>query len=65
MDILGYLPKLKRGLELAFIAHFLHVFFDTNVLYSILHQLTKFQCHIFVPCQDIKQNVFLSSYLDN
>ena len=24
----------------------------------------KFQCHIFFPSQDIKQNVLLSSYLD-
>ena len=34
-----YLTKLKRGLELAFGAHFLHGFY-------ILYQLTKFQPHI-------------------
>ena len=27
MDVLGYLPKLKRGLELAFAAHFPYDFF--------------------------------------
>ena len=26
---------------------------------------SKFQCHTFFPSQDIKQNVLLSSYLDN
>ena len=39
--------------------------FHTSVPYLILYQLTKFQCHIFFLSQDIKQNVLLSSYLDN
>ena len=52
--------KIKRGVELAFGAHFLHVFFNTNAPYLILCQLTE-----FLPSQDIKQNVLLSSYLDN
>ena len=31
-----------------------------------MHYLwTKFQSHTFFPSQDIKQNVLLSSYLDN
>ena len=55
MAILGYLPKLKRGLELAFGALFLRVFF-------LIQMFFKFQCHIFFPSQDIKQNVLLSSY---
>ena len=38
-------------------------FFHTNAPDLILYQLTKFQRHIFL--QDIKQNVLLSSYLDN
>ena len=62
MAVLGYLPKLKRGLVLAFGAHFLHNFFK-NVPYLILYQWTKFQCHTFFSSQDIKQNVLLSSYL--
>ena len=36
--------------------------FRTNVPYLILYQLTKFQRHIFYPCQDITQNVLLSSW---
>ena len=61
MAVLGYLAKLKRGLRLAFGAHFLHDFFHKNVPYLILYQWTKFQCHIFFPSQGIKQNVLLSS----
>ena len=65
MAILGYLPKLKSSLELAFGAYFLHDFFYTNSPYLVLYQWTKFQCHVFFTSQDIKQNVLLSSYLDN
>ena len=43
MAVLGYLPKLKSGLELAFGADFLAWFFHTNAPYLILYQLTKFQ----------------------
>ena len=56
MGILVYLPKLKRGLGIAFGAHFHYV---------ILYQLTKFQCHIFFTSQDTKQTVLLSSYFDS
>ena len=62
MAVLGYSPKLKRGLRLGFGAHFLHDFHE-NVPYLILYKWTKFQCHIFFPSHDIKQNVLLSSYL--
>ena len=41
MAVLGYLPKLKRGLGLAF---------GTNIPYLILYQVTK-----FFPSQDLKQ----------
>ena len=51
MDVLVYLPKLKRGLGPAFGKH--------------LYLWTKFQFHTFFPCQDIKQNALLSSYFDN
>ena len=59
-----YLPKSRRGLQLTFVAHFLHDK-SKNILYLILYQLTKFQCHTFFPFQDIKQNVLLNSHLDN
>ena len=66
MTVLGYLPKLKRILRLPCDAHFLYGFFQKkNVTYLILYLWIKFQCHIFFPSQDIKQNVLLSSYLDN
>ena len=65
MAVLGYLPELKKGLGIAFGAHFLHDFFHKNVPYLILYQWTKFQCHTFFPSQDMKQNVFSSSYLDS
>ena len=58
MTVLGYLAKLKRGLGLAFEAHF-----HKNVPYLILYQWTRFQCHTLLIFQDIKQNVLLSSYL--
>ena len=61
MSLLGYLPKLKMRLGLAFGAYFIH----KNVSYSVLHQLAKFKCQNFFSSQDIKQNVLLSSYLDN
>ena len=61
MAVLGYLPKLKRDLGLAFGAHFRHKYLHKNVPYLILYQWKKFQCHTFFPSQDIKQNVLLSS----
>ena len=65
MAVLGYLEKLKRGLELAFGAHFLHDFSIKNVPYLTLYQWTKFQCHTLFLSQDIKQNVLSSSSLDS
>ena len=47
------------------VGYFLSCFFHKNVSYLIPYQLTKFHCHIFFSSQDIKQNVLLSSYLDN
>ena len=55
-----------RGLGLAFAAHFLHDFSKKMFFICSLTDLwTKFQCQTFFPSQDVKQNVFLSSYLDN
>ena len=65
MSALGYLTKLKRGIGLTLGVHFLHDFFHQNILYLILYQWTKFQCHTLFLSQDIKQNVLLSPCLDS
>ena len=67
MAVLDYLPKLKRGLGLAFGGHFLQDFSIKMfyVPYPILYWLIKFQCNAFFSSQDIKQNVLLSSCLGN
>ena len=65
MGVLGFSAKSKRGLGLAFGAHFLHEFSIKNVTYLILYQLIKFQCHTIFLSQDIKQNALLNSYLDS
>ena len=62
--VLSYLLKLKKDLGLAFMQIFCMIF-PKNVLYLILYQWPKFQCHTFFPSQDIKQNMLLSSYLDS
>ena len=58
MVVLGYLPELKRGLGLAFCAHFLHVFFHKNNLYLMLYQWAEFQCHTFFRSLNMKQNCY-------
>ena len=63
MAILGYLPNLKRGLGLAFGAHFWYCF--SIKMFLNTQSIDKVQCYILFPSQDIKQNVLLSSYLDN
>ena len=65
MAVLGYLPKLKGGLKLAFGAYFLHDFSIKMFFYLILYEWAKFQCHTSFPSQDIKQNVLLSFYIDS
>ena len=57
MAVLCYLPKLKRGLGLAFGEHFRDDFSTKMFLILILYQWTKFKCHTFFPSQDVKQNV--------
>ena len=52
MAALGYLSKLKTSLGLVF-------------PYLILYQWIKFECLTFFLSDDIKQNLLLSSYLDN
>ena len=60
----GLFSKKGSGASLwcTFSAWFLHL----NFPYLILHQWwTKFQCHTLFLSQHIKQNVLLSSHLDN
>ena len=47
MAALGYLPKLKKGLRLAFGAHLLHDFSIKMFLINTQRFDTKFQCHPF------------------
>ena len=63
MAVLGYLPKLKRGLGLAFGAYFLYDFSLQMFLFYTM-PMEKVSMSYFFPSQDIKQNVLLSSYLD-
>ena len=65
MAVLGYLPKLKRGLRPASGAHFVHDFPIKIFLIEYSYQWTQFRCHNLFPSQDTKQNVLLSSYLDS
>ena len=61
--VLGYLPNLKRVLGLASGAHFQY-YFSIKMFLNTL-SIDKVQCDIIFPSQDIRQNVLLSSYLDN
>ena len=47
MAVLGYLPKLKEGLGLAFGAHFLHDFSLKNVLFNTLSTDKVSMSHLF------------------
>ena len=59
----GLFTKIKKGCATSFWCIFSAWSFHNSVLYLIPCQWTKFQCHIFFPFQDIKQNAFLSSNL--
>ena len=61
----GLFAKILKRSGTCFCCTFSAWFFYKDVLYLILHLWTKFQCHTFFPSHDIKQNVLLSSYLDN
>ena len=65
MAVLGYLPKLKRGLRPASGTHFLHDFLIKIFLIEYSINGHNFQCHNFFPSQDTRQNVLLSSYLSS
>ena len=64
MAVLGYLPKLKTGLALAFDTHFLHDFCIKMFFFNTL-SMDKVSISYRFPSQDIKQNVLKSSYLDS
>ena len=57
LAVLGYLAKLIRGLGITFRAYFFAYFFQINVSYLILYQLTKLQYQTYFLFQDIKQCV--------
>ena len=63
--LLWVFSKIKKGSGASFWCTFSVRFFCKNVPYLILYYWTKFQCHSLIFSQDIKQNVLLSSYLDN
>ena len=65
MAVLAYLVKLKKGLGLAFGAHFLHDFPIKMLLISHSNNGQSFKVIPFFPSQDIKQNLLLSSYLNS
>ena len=54
--------KIKKGYGTSFWCIFSAWCSKKNVPYLIFYQWTEFQCHIFFPSQDIKQNVLLRSY---
>ena len=60
--VLGYLPNLKRVLGLASGAQF--QYFSIKMFLNTL-LIDKVQCDIIFPSQNIRQNVLLTSYLDN
>ena len=61
----GLFTKIKKESGTSFCCTFSAWFFHKNVLYLILYQWAKLQYHTFFPSQDIKQIVWLSSYLDS
>ena len=61
----GLFSKIKKGSGASISCTLSEGFFCKNVSYLILYQWSKFQCHTFFLSQDIKQNMLLSSYLDN
>ena len=50
MAVSGYLPNLKRGLGLAFGAHFQY-YFSIKMFLNTL-SIDKVQCYILFPSQD-------------
>ena len=57
--------KIKKRSGTNFWCIFFCMIFQKNIPHLTLHQLTKFQCHTFLPSQHINENVLLSSYLEH
>ena len=64
LAVLGYIPKLKRALRLAFGAHFIQSFYIKMNVNLNLYILIKFQYQTYFPSEDVKQCEFLNSCLD-
>ena len=64
LTILAF-TKIKKWSRTNILGEFSAYYFRKNVLYLILYQLTKFQCQIYSPSEDIKQYLFLYSCLAN
>ena len=60
----GRFSKSKKGSMTSFGCKFSSWFLHRNVLYLILYQWTKFQCHTLFLSQDIKQNVLFNRDLN-
>ena len=67
MAVLGYLPKLLKGLGLAFAAHFLHDFSIKIIDFSDTRSIDKASLsYLFsFPRYQTKCVMLLSSYLDH
>ena len=61
----GLYTKTKKWSDTSFWCSISAWFLHKKCFYYILYQLTKFQCHIFFPSKDIKQNVIKYPYLEN
>ena len=63
-DWFALFRKIKKGSGTSFWCTFSAWVLHKKVLYLILYQQTKFQCHALFLSQDIKENVLLIPYLD-
>ena len=61
----GLFTKIKKWSGTIFWCTFFAWFFHKNILYLIIYQWSKFQCHNVFSSQNIKPNLLLSSYLDS
>ena len=64
-DFFGLFTKIKKGSGTSVWCTISAWFFHKNAAYLIPYQWPKFQHDTFFPSEHIKQNVWLSSYLEN
>ena len=62
--VLGYVPKLKRGMGLAFDAHLYYFSINHSLFKTLSIDKVSTSRQNFFPSY-IKQDMLLSSYLDN